>query len=129
MTDRAERWLAFAREDLRMAQIALREGIYTQVCFHSQQCVEKALKGLLIHLGKEPPRTHAITDLISGLPERPLKGLEVELGNLDVYYLLTRYPDALPGTLPEGLPGLAEAEEALAWAERGLAAIETALDK
>ena len=31
-------------------------------------------------------------------------------------YNPTRYPDALPGTLPEGLPGEIEAEEALSLA-------------
>jgi HEPN domain-containing protein len=32
------------------------------------------------------------------------------------YYIPTRYPDALPGTLPEGLPGQSEAKEAVALA-------------
>jgi HEPN domain-containing protein len=28
------------------------------VCYHAQQCIEKLMKGLLIHLGVVPPRTH-----------------------------------------------------------------------
>lgn len=36
-----DRWLEFARQDLQMAVLALDEGIYNQVCFHSQQRVEK----------------------------------------------------------------------------------------
>ncbi len=28
------------------------------ICFHAQQCVEKLMKALLIHLGIDPPRTH-----------------------------------------------------------------------
>jgi HEPN domain-containing protein len=47
MNEITERWLAFAREDLRMAELALAEDIYNQVCFHAQQCVEKAIKGWL----------------------------------------------------------------------------------
>ena len=43
MNEAVERWLAFAQEDMRMAELALKEGIYNQACFHSQQCVEKAL--------------------------------------------------------------------------------------
>jgi HEPN domain-containing protein len=39
-----DRWLAFARDDLRIAELALNEGLYNQVCFHSEQCVEKVLK-------------------------------------------------------------------------------------
>jgi hypothetical protein len=30
MSEAAERWLAFAREDMRMAELALKEGIYNQ---------------------------------------------------------------------------------------------------
>ena len=45
MNEAIEHWLIFAHQDLRMAELALDEGIYNQVCFHSQQCVEKAIKG------------------------------------------------------------------------------------
>lgn len=44
MNERAERWLTFAREDLRMAELAMAETLWNQVCFHVQQCVEKILK-------------------------------------------------------------------------------------
>ena len=40
----SDRWLAFAKDDLRIAELAMSEGIYNQVCFHSEQCVEKVLK-------------------------------------------------------------------------------------
>ena len=40
------------------------------------------------------------------------------------FYIPTRYPDALPGALPEGLPGREDAEEALATARQVLALIE-----
>lgn len=48
----SERWLLFAHQDLRMAQMAMEEGLYNQVCFHAQQCAEKAIKGLLAHQRK-----------------------------------------------------------------------------
>ena len=38
MKEEVRRWINFASEDLRMAELALNEGIYNQVCFHSQQC-------------------------------------------------------------------------------------------
>lgn len=38
------RWQYFAHQDLQMAELALNEGIFNQVCFHSQQCVESASK-------------------------------------------------------------------------------------
>lgn len=46
-----EQWLAFARQDAQIADLAMREGIFNQVCFHSQQCVEKSLKALIVHQG------------------------------------------------------------------------------
>lgn len=60
MSGESERWLRFAREVLHMAEFALEVNIYNQVCFHSQQCAEKAIKGLLLLQGKTPPRTHLL---------------------------------------------------------------------
>jgi len=48
MKDEVKNWLDFAYEDLRMAELALKEKIYNQVCFHSEQCVEKVLKAIII---------------------------------------------------------------------------------
>jgi len=75
MNTLGNRWLEFARQDLQMAELALREGIYNQVCFHSHQCVEKSLKAQLAHYQKAPPRTHSIVDLLGLLPRRFLPGL------------------------------------------------------
>ena len=114
MSAAGDRWLEFARQDLQMAELALKEGIYNQVCFHSQQCVEKCVKGLLSDLGKSPPRTHAIVDLLGLLPKEYLQHLREDLAQLDIFYIPTRYPDALPGSLAEGLPGKEDAQEAIA---------------
>lgn len=46
MNAAGDRWLEFARQDLQMAGLAFNEEIYNRVCFHSQQCVERCLKGL-----------------------------------------------------------------------------------
>ena len=116
MSELAERWLSFARDDLRVAELVLDECIYHQACFHAQQCVEKALKGLLVGFGFQPPKLHAITDLLNLLPREFAAEMPDELGGLDDYYIPTRYPDALPGTLPDGLPERAEAEKAVALA-------------
>jgi HEPN domain-containing protein len=114
MNAAGERWLEFSRQDLQMAELAFKEGIYNQVCFHCQQCVEKCLKGILANQGKTPPRTHSIVDLIGLLPPGYLTDLRDVMSLMDVYYVSTRYPDALPGSLPEGLPRKEEADEAIA---------------
>ena len=69
MNELVERWLSFARDDLRVAQLVLKEGIYHP-----------------------------------------------------------RYPDALPGTLPDGMPGRSEAKHAVALATSVLKRAEDELD-
>jgi HEPN domain-containing protein len=120
MNAESERWLRFAQEDLRMAELALRDGIYNQVCFHAQQCAEKAIKGLLAFQDVAPPRTHRIADLLSLVKNDPF---DVEVRLLDRFYIPTRYPDALPGMLPEGLPERIDAEHALDTAHQVLATV------
>ncbi len=102
-----------------MAELAMQEGLYNQVCFHSQQCAEKAIKGLLVSQGGTPPRTHLLSDLLPLLEPNPF-GDEVEIQLLDRFYIPTRYPDALPGSLPEGLPTYEDAVEALTVARQVL---------
>lgn len=115
----SERWLSFAREDLQMAKLALRETIYNQTCFHSQQCVEKAIKGLLLFQSKIPPRTHLLGDLLTLLDPNPFT-TSIDIQLLDRFYIPTRYPDALPGSLPDGLPNQEDATEALTVAQQTL---------
>ena len=75
MNEQAERWMVFAREDLRMAELAIAEMLCNQVCFHAQQCVEKILKAWLADRGEMPPRTHRLIDLVAMLGDMRLAGL------------------------------------------------------
>jgi HEPN domain-containing protein len=113
-----ENWLAFAREDLRMAELAIADGLYNQVCFHAQQCAEKTVKALLLYQGQAPPRTHRLGDLVNLINPNLLAAIALEVQLLDRFYIPTRYPDALPGSLPEGLPEASDAQEALAVARQ-----------
>lgn len=108
----SERWLKFAEEDLRMAELARDEGLHAQACFHAQQVAEKILKGWLRAKGRTPPRTHSIVDLAGlakkeGLP----KDLARRLSALDAFYLTTRYPDAVPSD--KDRPGRSDSGDAL----------------
>ena len=107
------KWIAFAQEDLKMAELALKERIYNQTCFHSQQCVEKALKGFIAFKGKIHPQTHKLVDILSFISEGSFDDLIDKITVLDRFYTPTRYPDALPGILPEGLPTEKDAKEAM----------------
>ncbi len=128
MNEESKRWLRFAEEDLQMAQLAASQEIYNQVCFHAQQSVEKALKALLIEQGHSPPRTHRLGDILALLDIEPFtSNLEIQL--LDRFYIPTRYPDALPGALPEGLPGKKDADEAYATAHETLSVIKSLIEE
>lgn len=124
MHERAERWLVFAREALCMAELAMTEALWNQVCFHAQQGVEKVLKACLTDRGETPPHTHKLIDLVALVGDTTLAGLADEVRILDRFYLPTRYPDALPGVLPEGLPSEVEAREALALFRQVMALVE-----
>ncbi len=124
MGGEAARWLEFARQDLRMADLALGDGLWSQACFHAQQCAEKTLKASLEQRGRVPPRTHKLADLVYLLGAALPAAIGNDLIKLDRFYLPTRYPDAIPGTLADGLPGQKEAEEAVAMARKLLAVLE-----
>ena len=75
--------------------------------------------------GRSPNLTLRLKEVIaSDIPDL-LIGLPPCFGALDDYYIPTRYPDALPGMLPEGLPERAEAEQTVALAE---SVLERAVD-
>ncbi|MBI5620828.1 HEPN domain-containing protein [Candidatus Gottesmanbacteria bacterium] len=112
-------WLFFADSDFTLAKKALEEHIFHLVCFHTQQAAEKLLKAALIARGEMPPKTHALRELyllvVKYAPE--LEAHFPALKRFDRYYMPTRYPDALPGSLPEGLPVESDAWQAIADAE------------
>ena len=57
-------WLDKAEEDLTVARLVLKEGHYSHACFLSQQCAEKALKGVLLAKANLYPRTHKLVELL-----------------------------------------------------------------
>ena len=113
MNEDVTQWLGFANEDLRMAKLAFEEEIYNQVCFHAQQCVEKSIKAAILAQGTTPRRSHVIVDLMNDLSASWLADLADELPKMDLFYIPTRYPDTLPGMLPDGPPSSVEAKDAL----------------
>ena len=117
MKKAVKNWLLFAEEDLKTAHILLREKIYNQVAFHSQQCAEKSLKAL-IEKYQIVPKIHKLPDLLNLCTKLEPK-IEIfyeELIFLDKFYTSTRYP-FIGGMLPEGSPTREDAEKSLEIAE------------
>ena len=62
-SETVKEWMAKAEGDFTVAcreMRARKSPNYDAVCFHCQQCVEKLMKALLIHLGALPPKTHML---------------------------------------------------------------------
>ena len=92
----AEQWFQVAEDDLKSCQYLLESQIYRNVCFLSQQAVEKYIKGLLALKNIEFYKTHDLIEL-----NRILKDNNIELNisqknlqTLNVLYIEARYPDA-----------------------------------
>ena len=86
----AQAWLRRAHSDLILGRTALdTPGVLLEdACFHAQQCVEKALKGLLAHRGIAFPRTHVLETLLD-----LLKSARVDLPlEVDESFVLTECP-------------------------------------
>lgn len=76
MNDTVKEWVQKAERDYATAKrelAAVDQPNYDAVCFHAQQCIEKLLKGLLIHLDTMPTKTHDLAYL-GQLLSLPLPG-------------------------------------------------------
>ena len=123
-----EEWLERAQDDLRFAEVGLRERFYSQVCFLSQQAIEKCLKGALVFSKRPYPKSHSLGELSRKLPEMHLEVWREKLAILDGYYVPLRYPDAAPGTTQSGAPNKKEATEAFTTAEEIFQAVARYVD-
>lgn len=66
MNETVKEWIAKGEADFATATRelqALESPNFDAVCFHAQQCIEKLMKALMIHLGAVPPRTHDLVYL------------------------------------------------------------------
>jgi len=121
MTDKLfRRWLDRADEDLIVARLVFSEQHTAHACFLSQQCLEKSLKAYLLDKSGNYPRTHRLVDLLGECTAIDASFSEFlpDCIIIDQYYIPTRYPDAMPGSLPHGIPGETEAKEALEIADK-----------
>ncbi|WP_298136899.1 HEPN domain-containing protein [Acidiferrobacter sp.] len=113
------RWFDAAQDDGEAARILAEQGLYAAACFHAQQALEKAFKGLLAANGPIP-KTHSLEELST---MAPIEGgwEEQEVIKLDRFYLTARYPDALPsGSTARKHFTQKDAEEAIAIARGGM---------
>ena len=123
--DVIQAWMQRARSDLQLGRVALRsKGVLPEdACFHAQQCAEKALKALLLRLGVDFPKTHAIDvllDLLKASGDEIPAGVD-EAFALTEYAVQARYPgEWQPVTQAEARRAIDLAALVLTWVEERL---------
>jgi HEPN domain-containing protein len=116
-------WLNQAFSDLRLASTEP-EGVYLEdLCFHTQQAAEKAIKALLIRRGVQFPYVHDLSQLLT-LVERsglPIPGNVRQAERLTRYAVIARYPGLEPGVnRSEYEEALMQSTAVLRWVEANL---------
>jgi HEPN domain-containing protein len=89
-----QEWLAKAEHDFRTADLLIAAGgPWDNVCYHSQQAVEKLLKAFLIAQGIPPKKIHDLGALLQdcGVHDKSLMALEDECDLLTAG-IIARYP-------------------------------------
>jgi HEPN domain-containing protein len=116
----AANWLARAKSDLAIAKAPLPvDAYYEDLCFHTHQAAERALKAVYQHNKWLFRYTHDLDELISGLKR---EGVEVpnEVVEADIltrFAWESRYPHlGEPVTEEEYQEALHQAETVIKWA-------------
>ena len=124
MIEYHEAWLLIADDDLRIAEVALRQDapITGGAIYHTQQCAEKALKGFLAFKRAEIHKIHDLAELVVQCAEfdSDFKTLLSDAAILTPKATKFRYPEAFPDLVdPSQLfPKVEEVEEAIIKAKR-----------
>lgn len=128
--DDAHRWMRQAAADLATARDIASSHSYA-ACFFAQQAAEKAVKALQIAASGMLPRTHSLgrlteltKDVVREFDEAAARRRAAQLDRL---YTETRYPDAIPDTIPAEYFTRQDADDAIAAADRIVQAVVRAL--
>ncbi len=115
-------WLRHARSDLNLARIAMDHDILPeQICFHTQQAVEKAFKAVLLSAVVDFPYSHDLEELLDTLTDAGIKVPDFlqDVGILTPYAVETRYPGFWDDISEHDISdALSLAEKTIAWAEK-----------
>ena len=115
-------WLRRGKSNLiRAKQPKPKEVYWEDLCFDTQQAVEKSLKALLLYYKMPFRYVHDIAELLTSLeqngislPERIREGAE-----LSEYAVEARYPSPMePVTEDEYIKAVKTAEEVVSWVEK-----------
>ncbi|MBM4344370.1 MAG: HEPN domain-containing protein [Deltaproteobacteria bacterium] len=118
--DEVRDWLRRARDDRLAAGLVVPHGLFDLACWLSQQCAEKALKGLLVAAGVRPEKTHALDVTLRQLAEAGivLPTLAMPAAKLTPLAVAVRYPGIGHMTELAALSAMSEADVVLVEVEQ-----------
>ncbi len=121
LAEEAVAWLRRARSNLVRAKMERPEEVlWEDLCFDAQQAAEKAIKGVLVRLDVDFPKTHDIRkllDLVESSGRSPPDEVRAA-ESLTGYAVESRYPEGeKPVTEDEHREAVALAERVVRWAE------------
>ena len=127
MRKTTELWVKDAGEELESAVILYDHGKYRGACYHTQQCVEKGLKAVILEKGKRPGRIHDIIELLNRVTKLEFdSGLSID----EAVFLSSIYKGRYPteeGLLPHGEPSQKDTEKAISAAKILMERLKTSL--
>jgi HEPN domain-containing protein len=111
----AVRWYIQGAKDGKTAEKNAAAGDFEVSCFLFHQAAEKILKAFLLLRGVRPVTGHSNTRLAARCAELDgrFHALAEPCSLLDLFYIPTRYPYALPGGVPYEYFTLEHAQQAL----------------
>ncbi|MEO8233342.1 MAG: HEPN domain-containing protein [Ignavibacteriota bacterium] len=105
MQEETKNWFKYSEENLDAAKVLLDSELFNPCLHNVQQCIEKALKSIIIEKNIPFKKTHNIFELKIILSKN---GIDINMSDddcdfLDSIYLPTKYPvgSALPFYYPE----------------------------
>lgn len=109
-----DKWIAVAKDDLKMAKLALPQDLFSPLTFHCQQTAEKALKGYLVFKRQAIFKTHDLFMLLELCLkfDRDFEILLPAIRILNPYSTKFRYPSEYD------IPDFADAELAVRQAQK-----------
>jgi len=97
MNDIAKKWLDYAKADLEVAEVLVKnpKSKYSLqlAVLHCHQAIEKILKTIIVNKGVEPKRTHDLIKLLLDSKQKLSPELKEYLERLNIHYHPARYPD------------------------------------
>ena len=126
-----EEWIKRAKSSLKIPKAFINvtpdtDIYYEDLCYQTQQAVEKAFKGFLIYFKVEPEFTHNIETLLEELEKFTVIPSHIkEAINLTKFAVLTRYPGEYEEITKEKYEEAVKiAQECLDWVEQTIKEIE-----